>query len=252
MIMTEETGRKLTATTFFFSKQTIKKKKLKKGGKFCHWISLADLHMYRWHTGDGADLWPNGQPAAYSGRLSSYRSSCLSEQRTRNVVLSLHWKNLAATPERCFFFQIVWCTSRASCLYSSEISSYGANPETEKVPPHVCMLKKVPIKTPNDTVYGELSRLPIACVIYDQMCEVLVQTPRAAWSLLFEEILSNICSLAQEGKIKWTSCIKLLLSQTGFAEIRLYVNVVLVMEACSWKSEEKDYVLVFVTAGSVV
>lgn len=104
MIMTEETGRKLTATTFFFSKQTIKKKKLKKGGKFCHWISLADLHMYRWHTGDGADLWPNGQPAAYSGRLSSYRSSCLSEQRTRNVVLSLHWKNLAATPERCFFF----------------------------------------------------------------------------------------------------------------------------------------------------
>lgn len=155
-------------------------------------------------------------------------------------------------PKGVFFFQIVWCTSRASCLYSSEISSYGANPETEKVPPHVCMLKKVPIKTPNDTVYGELSRLPIACVIYDQMCEVLVQTPRAAWSLLFEEILSNICSLAQEGKIKWTSCIKLLLSQTGFAEIRLYVNVVLVMEACSWKSEEKDYVLVFVTAGSVV
>ena len=124
---------------------------------------------------------------------------------------------------RKVFFKLFDAQVVPSLLYSSGLWGYEPDPQIEKVHMFACkMFLNVPIKTPSDTVYGELGRYSlhvlsmISCVKYWFW---LIRQPKNFDS---KKAYLMLIELHEKGKTTGALCIKLLLCQAGFGRVWLY------------------------------
>jgi hypothetical protein len=124
------------------------------------------------------------------------------------------------------FFRLFDSQITPSLLYASELWGYKENKQIEKVHLYACKLfVNLPAKTPNDMIYGELGRYPLAidsaarCIQY--WFRVLKQDDTRYSKMAYLCLLS----MHERGKINWVTHIKSLLCECGFGLVWLFGGV---------------------------
>lgn len=115
------------------------------------------------------------------------------------------------------FFRLFDSQITPSLLYASELWGFKENKQIEKVHLYACKLfVNLPVRTPNDMIYGELGRYPLAidsaarCIQY--WFRVLKQDDTRYSKMAYLCLLS----MHERGKTNWVTHVKSLLCECGF------------------------------------
>ena len=124
------------------------------------------------------------------------------------------------------FFRLFDSQITPSLLYASELWGYKEIKQIEKVHLYACKLfGNLPARTPNDMIYGELGRYPLAIVSAARCIQYWFRLLKQDDSRYSKMAYLCLLGMHERGKTNWVTHVKSLLCECGFGLVWLFGGV---------------------------
>lgn len=124
------------------------------------------------------------------------------------------------------FFKLFDAQIAPSLLYASELWGFKENKQIEKVHLYACKLfVNLPVRTPNDMVYGELGRYPLAISSAARCIQYWFRLLKQEDTRYSKMAYLSLLGMHDRGKTNWVSHVKSLLCDCGFGLVWLFGGV---------------------------